>query len=57
MRKSSEDDERQALSLDSQIVAMRKVAERDNLNIVEIIRESKSAKASGAREGFNALLE
>lgn len=57
VRKSSEDDERQALSLDSQIVAMRKVAERDELNIVEIIRESKSAKASGAREGFNALLE
>ncbi len=57
VRKSSEDDERQALSLDSQIEAMRKVAERDWLNVVEIIRESKSAKASGSREGFNTLLE
>jgi hypothetical protein len=36
---------------------MRKVAERDWLSVVEIIRESKSAKASGSREGFNTLLE
>lgn len=57
VRKSSEDDERQALSIESQIEAMRKVAERDKLDVVEIIRESKSAKASGAREGFNTLLE
>ena len=57
MRKSSEDDERQALSIESQIEAMRKVAERDKLDVVEIIRESKSAKASGAREGFNTLLD
>ncbi len=55
-RKSSEDDERQALSIDSQIAEMARVAERDGLKIVEIIRESKSAKASGAREGFNNLL-
>lgn len=45
-RKSSEDDERQALSIDSQIAEMAKVAERDGLKIVEIVRESKSAKAS-----------
>lgn len=57
VRKSSEDDERQALSIESQIEAMRKVAERDKLDVVEIIRESKSAKASWAREGFNTLLE
>jgi site-specific DNA recombinase len=57
VRKSSEDDERQALSIESQIEAMRKVAERDKLDVVEIIRESKSAKASGAREGFNTLLD
>ena len=56
VRKSSEDDERQALSIDSQIESMKKVSERDGLNVVEIIRESKSAKASGARDGFNELL-
>lgn len=56
VRKSSEDDERQALSIDSQIESMRKVSERDGLNVVEIIRESKSAKASWARDGFNELL-
>lgn len=56
VRKSSEDDERQALSIDSQIESMKKVSERDGLNVVEIIRESKSAKASWARDGFNELL-
>ncbi len=55
-RKSSEDDERQSLSIDSQIASMRKISERDGLNVVEVIKESKSAKASGVREGFKELL-
>ena len=57
VRKSSEDDERQALSIESQIESMRRIAERDNLSIVEVIRESRSAKASWVREWFNALME
>ncbi len=56
-RKSSEEDERQALSIDSQIKEMLAVAKRENLEIVEIRRESHSAKASGARPIFKQLLE
>lgn len=56
-RKSSEEDERQALSIDSQIKEMLLVAKRENLEIVEIRRESHSAKASGARPVFKQLLE
>lgn len=55
-RKSSEDDERQALSIDSQIKEMKGLAEREGLDIVDIRRESHSAKASGCRPVFNQLL-
>ena len=33
-RKSSEDEERQALSIDSQLIEMNKIANRDGLQIV-----------------------
>ena len=56
-RKSSEDDERQALSIDSQINEMQEMAKREGMNIVEIRRESHSAKASGERPEFNRLME
>jgi DNA invertase Pin-like site-specific DNA recombinase len=56
-RKSSEDDERQALSIDSQIKAMLEVAKREGLEVTEIRRESHSAKASGARPVYAQLLE
>ena len=55
-RKSSEEDERQAMSIDSQIKEMLAIAERDGLDIAEIRRESHSAKASGARPVFKQLL-
>ncbi len=55
-RKSSEDDERQALSIDSQIKAMLELAKREGLEIAEVRRESHSAKASGARPVFKQLL-
>lgn len=55
-RKSSEDDERQALSIDSQIKEMLTKAEHDGMEIVEIRRESHSAKASGMRPVYNQLL-
>ena len=45
-RKSSEADEKQALSIDSQICEMMRIAEVENLHVVETLRESKSAKAS-----------
>ena len=56
-RKSSESDEKQALSIDSQITEMERLAEKQDLNIVERIQESKSAKDSGKRIGFSQLLE
>lgn len=55
-RKSTESDEQQALSIDSQIKEMQAIAERKNLNIVEVKRESHSAKASGKRPVFQELL-
>ena len=55
-RKSTESDEQQALSIDSQIKEMQAIAERKNLNIVEVKRESYSAKASGKRPVFKELL-
>lgn len=56
-RKSSEDDERQALSIDSQIKEMMALAEREGLEVAEIRRESHSAKESSARPVFKELLE
>lgn len=56
-RKSSEDDERQALSIDSQIKEMKAIAKRDGLDIVDVRRESYSAKASGKRPVYKQLLQ
>lgn len=56
-RKSSESDEKQALSIDSQIKEMQQIADRDGLYIKEIRRESHSAKASGQRPEYNRLIE
>lgn len=55
-RKSSEEDERQALSIDSQVKEMLEMATRDSLKVTEIRRESHSAKASGMRPVFNGLI-
>lgn len=56
-RKSSESDEKQALSIGSQINEMGKLAEKQNLNVVETIQESKSAKDSGQRIGYTNLIK
>jgi DNA invertase Pin-like site-specific DNA recombinase len=55
-RKSSEAEEKQALSIDSQIKEMLTIAQRDNLNIVDMYRESHSAKDCGQRPVYNKLL-
>lgn len=55
-RKSSEAEEKQALSIDSQVKEMLAIAQRDGLNIVEIYRESHSAKDCGQRPVYNQLL-
>jgi site-specific DNA recombinase len=56
-RKSSESEERQVKSLDAQETEMLLVAERENLEIVEIIRESHSAKTTGQRPEFNRMIK
>ena len=56
-RKSTESEERQILSIDSQVKEMLQLAERENIEIVDIRRESHSAKDSGQRPVFKELLE
>ena len=56
-RKSTESEEKQILSIDSQIKEMTQIAEREKLNIVETRRESHSAKESGQRPVFEELVK
>jgi len=56
-RKSTESEERHLLSIDSQIKEMLDLATKENRNIVEIKRESHSAKDAGLRPIFNELIE
>lgn len=56
-RKSTESEERQVLSIDSQVKEMLQLAERDSLEVVEIRRESHSAKESGQRPVYREVLE
>lgn len=55
-RKSTESDERQALSIESQVKEMLQIAERENLEVIDIRRESKSAKDSDNRPVFREVL-
>lgn len=56
-RKSTESEDRQALSIDSQIKEMLELAEKEGLKVNEIKRESHSAKSTGKRPVFNQLLD
>jgi len=56
-RKSTESEEQQVLSIDSQIKEMLQLAEREKLDIVEIKKESHSAKETGQRPIFNEIVE
>ena len=56
-RKSSESDERQAMSIDSQLNEMRALAENEGLQIVCELQESHSAKDSDKRPVYNKLLK
>ena len=54
-RKSTESEDRQVASIDSQIKELRAIAGRDQLNIVDTLSESQSAKAPG-RPVFSEML-
>jgi site-specific DNA recombinase len=56
-RKSSEQDERQALSIEQQIKEMLLLAEHWGLEISEIRKESHSSKESGTRPVYNRLIK
>ncbi|MFH1694546.1 MAG: recombinase family protein [Patescibacteria group bacterium] len=56
-RKSTESDEKQAASIESQIKEMSQLAQKLQLRIVDIKRESHSAKAVGQRPVFNEMIE
>lgn len=56
-RKSTEQDEKQALSIDSQVKEMLAIADREGLDIIDIRREAHSAKDSGQRPVFKEILE
>jgi site-specific DNA recombinase len=47
IRKSTDEDDRQVLSLDAQETELRELAEKEKLMIVDIFRESQTAKEPG----------
>ena len=55
-RKSTESEDRQVLSISSQIDDSKKVADKFNLKVAKVFSESKSAKQPG-REVFNEIIE
>ncbi len=56
-RKSSESDEKQAMSIGSQLDEMRDLAAREGLNVVTELQESHSAKDSGKRPVYSQMLQ
>ncbi len=54
-RKSTEDDDKQVMSIPAQLVELREFASRENLEILEEFQESKSAKSPG-REVFDEMM-
>ena len=55
VRKSTEDEERQVMSIEAQLAELAEFAKRENIEIAETYIESKSAKKPG-REIFNKMI-
>ncbi len=54
-RKSTEEDDRQVMSIEAQFFELREIARKENLEILEEFQESKSAKTPG-REVFGEMM-
>jgi len=54
-RKSTEDDDRQVMSIEAQLFELRELTRKENLEILEEFQESKSAKTPG-REIFDEMM-
>ena len=55
-RKSTDEKDKQVLSIESQIEELKEFAQQENLQIVKFITESKTAKIPGRVE-FNNLIQ
>ncbi|PIU73718.1 recombinase family protein, partial [Candidatus Shapirobacteria bacterium CG06_land_8_20_14_3_00_40_12] len=55
-RKSTDEPDRQILSIEAQITEVKEFATRENLEIIEYIIESKTAKSPGRGE-FNRMVK
>ena len=56
-RKSTEGEDRQVQSIDAQLFELKKIAENEGLNVVEVFEESKSAKLPFQRPKFAQMLK
>ena len=57
VRKSTDTEDKQVLSLDSQVESMEKIAEQSGIKIFEMITESRSAKKPYNRPEFAKMME
>ena len=55
-RKSSESEDKQVLSLESQLTELKRLSERLNLSVIDVFTESQSAKSPG-RPQFDRMLK
>ena len=55
-RKSTEDDDKQVMSIEAQLFELKEYARRENILVKEIFTESKSAKSTG-REQFARMID
>ena len=55
-RKSTEDDDKQVMSIEAQLFELREFARKENFEILREFQESKSAKKPG-REIFNEMID
>ncbi|MCP4481332.1 MAG: recombinase family protein [bacterium] len=56
VRKSSEAEDKQVASIPAQIAELKDLAKKQNLDIIQILEEEKSARKPG-RPVFNKMLE